>query len=453
MSERYELCVIGAGTAGFMAAETARADGRRFVVISGPGDLGGTCILRGCMPAKTLLSSTEVLHEVEKAPEFGIQARGVHVDVPAIIARKRELVDYFAEDRLHELENFPLVRGCARFVAHDALEVAGRRIEADRFIIATGSQIVAPSIPGLAEAGYITSDNVLEMAGVPPSVAVLGGGPVGCEFAQYFARLGAKVTLLQNGPALLRNEDADVGEAVRAALQRDGIDVVLDAVVERCTRAGDTTVVTYTAGETAESVRVAALMLASNRLPNVGGLELAAAGVLANDAGIAVDPYLRTTNHAVLAAGDVLGRRCLVHVAAYAGKLAARNAFAETPVEADFDRFEAHAVYTQPQVAVAGLTERTCRERGLTVRVRRHPFRDIGKALVAGQPDGFVKMIAARDGRILGIAVVGDDAIDLIGEAVALIDRGATAADVASMPHLHPTMGEIFGRVAEALAA
>ncbi len=453
MEERYDICVIGAGTAGFAAAEAADAAGLRMIMISGPGDLGGTCILRGCMPAKTLLSSTERLGEVENAAAVGVDVAQTRIDVPAIINRKRELVDYFAADRLHDLERFRLVRGGARFVARDAVEVAGRRITARRFVVATGSRIAAPSIPGLPEAGYLVSDDVLDATTVPASVAVIGGGPVGCEFAQYYARLGVRVTLLQDAGHLLRNEDRDVGETVAAALRSDGVDVVLDARIEHCAKAGADTVVTYTSGESAASVHVAAVLLASGRGPNIEGLNLAAAGILEQNGRLAVDPYLRTTNPAIFAAGDIIGRRALVHVAAYTGKLAVRNAFAEHLQRADFDRFEMHAVYTQPQVAVAGLTETDCSARGMHVRVKRHPFSDVGKALVSNEPAGFIKMIAAADGRVVGVAIVGSDAIDLIGEAAALIDRGATVSDVAEMPHLHPTMGEIFGRVAEDLAA
>jgi pyruvate/2-oxoglutarate dehydrogenase complex dihydrolipoamide dehydrogenase (E3) component len=212
-------------------------------------------------------------------------------------------------------------------------------------------------------------------------------------------------------------------------------------------------VVSYTAAGLAAAARVQTVLLASGRVPNVDGLDLGRAGVLCADGKLAIDPYLRTTNPHILAAGDVLGRRCLVHVAAYTGKLALHNAFAEHPRAANFDRFETHAIYTQPQVAVAGLTERDCRARGIAVRVKHHPFSDVGKALVANEPGGFVKMIAADGGRILGVAIVGSEAIDLIGEAVALIDYGATVDEVAAMPHLHPTMGEILGRVAEDLAA
>ena len=454
MEQPYELCVIGAGTAGFAAAETARAQGRRVALVTGPGDLGGTCILRGCMPAKALLDSTERLGKIQKSEDIGVESSPLHVNVRAIVARKRELVDYFAEDRVADLETYPLLRGRARFVARDAIMIDGKRLHAERFIIATGSRLDASEMPCLTIGAYLSVDDALELSDIPASLAVLGGGPVGCEFSQYFARLGAQVTLLQDEDELLRNEDGDVGAAVRAALEHDGVTVRCGASVSACRSDGSGRRITYAMNGQSHELAVAAAMLTSGRVPNTTGLELGKAGVATNERGaIVVDATLRTDNPNVYAAGDVLGRRFLVHTAAYAGKLAACNAFAPAPVPADFDRYEAHALYTQPQVAVAGLTEKACQARGLEVSIRRHPFGDVGKAVLSRAEDGFVKMLVDLSDRIVGIALVGEDAIDLAGEAIALIDRGATANDVVEMPHLHPTMSEVFARVAEDFAA
>jgi len=452
--ERRELCVIGAGTAGFTAAEAARAAGRDVVLVTGDEELGGTCILRGCMPAKAVLAAVQMEGEVEKAHGVGVETAAVHLDLPAIIGRKRALVDYFAADRQHELEEYPLVRGDARFVAPDTIVVGDRRIVADRFVIATGATVVPPPIEGLDTVRTITSNGVLEMTTSPRSVAILGGGPIGCAFAQYFARLGARVTLFQDAPELLRADDPDVGTAVRAALERDGVEVVLDADVRRAQRDGDVAVLFADTARGAHGARADVVLLATNRRPHVDRLDLAAGGIEGDRArGIVVDAVLRSvSNPRVFAAGDVLARRSLVHTAAYGGRLAATNAFADQPVDADWDRWEAHALYTQPQVAVAGLTERQCRARGIDVRVARLSASEVGKALVSDQTEGFVKMLArADDNRIAGIAIVTDDAIDLAGEAIALIDRGATAREVAEMPHLHPTMSELLARVAEKL--
>ncbi len=450
--ERHELCVIGAGTAGFAAAETARAAGRDVVLVVGEEELGGTCILRGCMPAKTLLAATELEHEVERAHDVGVETGPTHVDLPAIVRRKRALVDYFAADRMHELETYPLVRGDARFVAPDIVVVGERRIAAERFVVATGAKTMLPRIDGLAEVPTITSSDVLEMTRAPRSIAVLGGGPIGCAFAQFFARLGTPVTLFQDAPELLRADDPDVGSAVRASLLRDGVDVVTAADVRRVFRDGDVTVIVADTPDGAHGARCETVLIATDRRPNVDGLDLAAGGIDGDHArGIVVDEVLRSrSNRRVFAAGDVLGRRNLVHTAEYGGRLAARNAFADEPVAAQWDRWESHALYTTPQVAIAGLTERVCRARGIDVRVARIPASEVGEALVASEAEGFVKMLARRDdGRVVGIALVAGDAIDLAGEAIALIDRGATAREIAEMPHLHPTMSELLARVAE----
>ncbi|HEY0614518.1 MAG TPA: NAD(P)/FAD-dependent oxidoreductase [Candidatus Elarobacter sp.] len=452
--ERHELCVIGAGTAGFAAAEEARSAGRDVVLVTGSEELGGTCILRGCMPAKAVLAAAQYEGAVEKARDVGVRTGAMHLDLPAIIRRKRALVDYFAEDRLHELDAYPLARGDARFVAPDTIEVAERGITADRFVIATGAEVVPPAIEGLETIPVMTSTGVLEMTSAPNAVAVIGGGPIGCAFAQFFARLGTRVTLFQDAPELLRADDPDVGAAVRAALERDGVEVVVDADVRRAQRDGDVAVLFAETARGAHGARADVVLLATNRRPRVERLDLGPGGIEGDRArGIVVDATLRSvSNERVYAAGDALGRRSLVHSAAYAGRLAARNAFAAQPAEADWERWEAHALYTQPQVAVAGLTERQCRERGIGVRVATVPASEVGKALVSDETEGFVKMLVrADDRRVVGITLVLDDAIDLAGEAIALIDRGATAPEIAEMPHLHPTMSELLARVAEKL--
>ena len=342
--ERRELCVIGAGTAGFAAAEAARAAGRDVVLVTGTEELGGTCILRGCMPAKAVLAAVQVEGEVAKAHEHevGVETAPVHLDLPAIISRKRALVDYFAADRQHDLEEYPLVRGDARFVAPDAIVAGERRIVADRFVIATGATVEPPPIDGLDTVRTITSTGVLELTHTPHSVAIIGGGPIGCAFAQFFARLGARVTLFQDAPELLRADDPDVGTAIRAALERDGVEVVLDADVRRAQRDGDVAVLFADTARGAHGARADVVLLATNRRPHVDALDLAAGGIEGDRArGIVVDAVLRSvSNPRVFAAGDVLARRALVHTAQYGGRLAATNAFAAEPVEAQWDRWE-----------------------------------------------------------------------------------------------------------------
>ena len=446
-----DLCVIGAGSAGVAAAETAKALGKRVVLVTGPGPLGGTCILRGCMPAKTLLSSAERLEDVRTAANVGVRDRSpVTVDLAAVIARKRDLVAYFATDRIEEIKSFDIARGLARFVSPDAIRVDERTIEAERFVIATGSIIDATYVPCLNPEDYFTSDDALEMTVAPHRLIVIGGGPVGCEFAQYFARVGSDVTLLQEEPELLRNEDPDIGAAVREALQAEGVRVLCNAEIAGCERRGDTRQLTVEVAGVASVLEANGIMLASGRVPNVASLALDVAGVATTETGgIAVDTFLASSNPRIYAAGDALGRRCLVHTAVYAGELAARNAFAAMPKAVDFDRFEAHAIYVQPQVAIAGLTERDARKRGIDVRVRTHPFQEVGKAIVSDEAAGYVKMLVDDRDLVRGISIFGADAVELAGEAIVVIDRHTTIHELAEMPHLHPTMSEIFARTAQ----
>jgi mercuric reductase len=376
-TERHDAVVIGAGTAGFAAAEALRAAGRDFVLVTGRDELGGTCILRGCMPAKTLLAAAQYEGEIAKARVAGVETGSTHVDLPKIIRRKAALVDYFAEDRVAELETYPLVRGDARFVTPDTIAVGERRISAHRFIVATGASTALPPIDGIGAIATLTSTDVLEMTSAPARVVVLGGGPIGCSFAQFFARVGSRVTLLQDAPELLRNEDADIGTAVRAVLERDGVEVICDADARRAFRDGETSVVVAQTPDGPHEARADVVLVATNRLPLVEQLDLVAGGIEGDRArGILVDAALRSVSNAsVYAAGDVLGRRNLVHTAAYAGALAARNAFADTPVDVNWRRWEMHALYTQPQVAVIGRTERDCRAEHIDVEVTRSRWR------------------------------------------------------------------------------
>ncbi|MDQ6826560.1 MAG: FAD-dependent oxidoreductase, partial [Candidatus Eremiobacteraeota bacterium] len=211
----FDFCVLGAGSAGFNAAVYARELGKDVAIAEGSGDLAGLCILRGCMPAKTILRSAEVAHLVEGAPQFGVEAKEVSIDARAIVRRKRQVIRQFADERIEEIQSFPVFRGEPKFTGPNELSVGDDVIRAAYFLVSTGSIIEPPPIAGLSETGYITSDDALEATRLPKSVIVIGGGPVGCEFAQYFVRLGAEVTLLQDGPELLRKEDVDVGAAVR----------------------------------------------------------------------------------------------------------------------------------------------------------------------------------------------------------------------------------------------
>jgi pyruvate/2-oxoglutarate dehydrogenase complex dihydrolipoamide dehydrogenase (E3) component len=448
----YDFCVIGAGSAGYAAATIARTLGKSVVIAESTAPLAGLCILRGCMPSKTLLRSAEVAHLVAQAPQFGIEPGVARVDVPAVMARKRRIIKEFADYRIEGIEEFPILRGAVAFTGPDGLIVGRTPLRAEKYLVATGSVINVPEIPGLAEAGYVTSDDVLELDSLPESVVVLGGGLVACELAQYLARLGVKVTMLQRSLSLLSGEDPDVGFALQRALVDEGLEIRTGVTLLGASKEHGRKRVHFESDGTAGTAEGDEIFVALGRRANVEGLELAAAGIEFDHRGIHVDPFLRTSNPDVYAAGDVIKDSTqLVHVAVNEGQTAARNALAGERRTIDYGLQGARAVFTDPQVAIAGLTERECKERAISFSVARSPFDDLGKAIAIGATNGFVKILAAPDGAILGVAIVGAEASDLIHESIALLYFKANVRDVMAMPHLHPTLAEILTYPAEEL--
>jgi pyruvate/2-oxoglutarate dehydrogenase complex dihydrolipoamide dehydrogenase (E3) component len=448
----YDFCVIGAGSAGYAAATIARTLGKRVVIAESTAPLAGLCILRGCMPSKTLLRSAEVAHLVAEAPQFGIEAGVARVNVPAVMARKRRIIKEFSDYRIADIDRFPMFRGAVAFTGPDTLLVGRTTLRAEKYLIATGSVINIPEIPGLSDTGYVTSDEILEMDSLPESVVVLGGGLVSCELAQYLARLGVKVTMLQRSLSLLSGEDPDVGFELQRALVDEGLEIRTGVKLLSASKEHGRKRVHFESDGTAGTAEGDEIFVALGRRANVDGLELAAAGIEHDRRGIHVDPFLRTTNPDVYAAGDVIKDSTqLVHVAVNEGQTAARNALSGTHLKVDYALHGARAVFTDPQVAVAGLTERECKQRAIPYTVARFPFDDLGKAIAIGATKGFVKMLAAPDGTILGVAIVGAEASDLIHESIALLYFKANVRDVMAMPHLHPTLAEILTYPAEEL--
>lgn len=450
--QEFDFCVVGTGSAGYSAAVTARDLRKSVAVVDGIGPLAGLCILRGCMPSKTLLRSAEIAHLVRHAPDLGIESGPPTVNFANVMARKRRIIKEFADDRVLGIEKFPLFRGDAKFLSPAELQVGSARIRARKYLVATGSIINIPDIPGLAESGYITSDDVLELDALPSSVVVLGGGPTACELGQYLARLGVETTLVQRSKSLLSREDLDIGACLQKYMEEDGIRVITGATVRSVERVGGGKRVNLEGSGRADDVIGEEVFVALGRRANIDGLALEAAGINHDRHGIKTDEYLQTSNPDVYAAGDVLHESDqLVHVAVYEGQTAARNAFSVHRIPADYSLQSARAVFTDPQVAVAGLTEKECKERRIRCSVASFPFDDLGKAISTNLTQGFIKMLAGAGGSMLGVAIVGAEASDLIHEAIALLYFKANVRDVMMMPHLHPTLAEIMTYPAEEL--
>jgi pyruvate/2-oxoglutarate dehydrogenase complex dihydrolipoamide dehydrogenase (E3) component len=462
----FDFAIIGGGSAGYAAARTAAGLGLKTVVIEGGDEVGGLCILRGCMPSKTLIESANRMLTLRRAKEFGLRASGLEVHADEIITRKRQLIGEFADYRRQQLETgkFEFIRGRARFVDPHTVEVtwpgvSTSTLHAHCFLIATGSVVQTPPVPGLAECDALTSDDILELESLPTSLVVLGAGPVALEAAHYFAALGVAVTVIQRGPQLLTGMDADVAGALEEALRARGISIFTGTKITSITRDGACKRVTFEHEGATRAVECAEILNALGRRPNVSGLDLEAAHVALTDGRVGANAHQQTSAPHIFAAGDCCGPHEIVHIAIQQGELAARNATrvlsGEPPaaMESVDYRLKLFVTFTEPEVAMVGLTEGEARARGIDFRAASYPFNDHGKSLVMGETDGFVKLIAdAHSGELLGGAVVGPHASDLIHEIVAAMHFRATATQLAAIPHYHPTLSEIWTYPAEDLA-
>jgi pyruvate/2-oxoglutarate dehydrogenase complex dihydrolipoamide dehydrogenase (E3) component len=459
-----DFAVIGGGSAGFAAARTAHALGLRTAVIDGAEELGGLCILRGCMPSKSLIESADRALTVRRGSEFGLASALSGVNTRAIRDRKRALIAEFAGYREEQLTGgrFELVRGAARFDDAHTLVVSStdgveRRVRFKACLIATGSTIFVPEVPGLAGTGFWTSDTALDAAEVPASFVVLGGGAIALELAHFFEGIGRRVTVIQRSPHLLTGMDVDVADEVRSAFVRRGIEVHCGTRLTRVARDGTGTRVEFESPSGPMSAAADEILVALGRRPALAGLHLDRAGLAPDADRLDVRPTQQTARPHIFAAGDASGPFEIVHLAVQQGEIAARNAArvirGEDPSESMDYRLKLFGVFTHPQAAQVGLTESEARREGREVRVATHRFDDHGKSMVMGETDGFVKLIAdPATGRLLGGSAVGPEAVELIHPVVVALHFRATAAEFLKIPFYHPTLSEIWTYPAETLA-
>jgi pyruvate/2-oxoglutarate dehydrogenase complex dihydrolipoamide dehydrogenase (E3) component len=452
----FDAVVIGGGSAGYAAARTLAAGGARTAVLEGGREVGGLCILRGCMPTKALLHAADLRQAIRQAADWGITTGEVAVDVARLFAKKDELIADFAGYRRQQLEHgkFEFIRTDGRFVDAHTLSLAdGRKLSAAHFVIATGSTVAPPPVPGLVEVGYLTSDDALRLTELPKSLIVLGGGAVAVEFAQFFRRFGTEVTLIQRGPHLLRDADEDVACELEKALRREGVEIYTDTRLLSAEAADGRRRIRFEHAGQEIAVEAEQIFHGLGRVPNTAGLNLPAAGVATQDARIIADLRQQTSVPHIYAAGDCCGPHEIVHIAIQQAELAARNILRPTtPAEMDY-RLLTTVVFTDPAVAQSGLTEQDAQKRGRAFIAASYPFNDHGKSIILGAREGFVKLLAdPRTGELLGGACVGPQGGELIHEITAALAKRMTAAELAAMPHYHPTLAEIWTYPAEELA-
>jgi dihydrolipoamide dehydrogenase len=452
----FDVAIIGGGSGGYAAARTATAAGLKTAVIEGGREVGGLCILRGCMPTKALLYAAEVKHLAEHAETWGVRAGKVSFDFAKVMARKNAQIKDFADFRAQQLNGgkFKFIRANAKFVdAHTVALSDGKKLTAKHFVIATGSSVAPSPQPQLEEVGYWTSDDAVALKKLPKSLIVLGGGAIGCEFVQFFARFGVKVTLVQRSEHILKDLDVEVGAEIEKVFQREGIQVFTGTKLTGAKRQGKLKTVSFEQNGKVLSVSAEEILFALGRVPNTNGLDLKNAGVKTENGRIITNGRMQTSAPHIFAVGDCTGPHEIVHIAVTQGEIAGHNiAKPKSPRTMDY-RLLISVVFTDPQVATVGLTEKKAVADGIKYLTASYPFNDHGKSLIMEAKDGFVKLLAdPKTGRILGGACVGPVGGELIHEIVVAMAKRMTVREFAAVPHYHPTLAEIWTYPAEELA-
>ena len=447
----YDVVVIGAGTAGLVTAAATAGLGAQVALIE-RAKMGGDCLNTGCVPSKALISSARLAARMRRTPEWGLEPDAPRLSFEKVFARMREhrarIAPHDSRERFESL-GVEVILANARFLSPREVEAGDRRLSAKHFVIATGSRAGLPPIEGLAQVPHFTNETIFDdLTRQPARLAILGGGPIGCELGQVFARLGTRVTILQRADRILEREDRDASDVVRRALQADGVRIATGADVRRVSRAGEG-VRLEVAGT--EAVDADTLLVAAGRAPNVEGLGLERAGVAHTDKGVTVDAHLRTTQRHIYAAGDVAGLGQFTHLADHHARTIARNILVPWP-KTRADRAPLPwCTYTDPELARVGLSEEQAREDGVAVDVFRAQMSDLDRAIVESEEAGFAKILTAKGkDRILGATIVGERAGDILQEVVLAMQAGVGLSAISATIHAYPTFAEIVRKAADA---
>ncbi len=450
-----DVAIVGGGSAGYAAARTAAAGGLRVVLIEGEEEVGGLCILRGCMPTKSMLYAAEMMHLAGKMGRWGIGVGEVGFEFDEVMKRKDAFVEGLAEYRRGQIADgaFDFIRGEAKFADAHRVVVAGYgEVRARHFILATGSSPASSRTEGLDEVGYLTSDDAVGLKALPKSLIILGGGAVAVEFAQFFGRFGVEVTLVQRSEHVLSDVDVDAAEVVEEVFRREGIRVLTGTEVVRAEMSEGGKRICFRQDGEERWVEAEEILLAQGRVANTAGLELEKAWVDVEKGRILTNEFLQTSVSHIFAAGDCASLHKVVHLAVRQGEMAGWNVAKPEEMRKVDERLAISIVFTEPQVASVGLTEKEAEKQGVEVVVARYAFSDHGKAVLMEATDGFVKLLAdAGTGEILGGACVGPHGGELIHEIVVAMAKRMTVRELAELPHYHPTLAEIWTYPAEEL--
>lgn len=445
---RYDLVIIGGGTGGLISALIAAGAGARVALIERERT-GGDCLWTGCVPSKSLIAAAELAHRMRRADAVGLAPVEPVIDFPRVIEHVRDSIRAIqpqdSPERLRDA-GIDVIQAHGRFTAPDRIDAGGRELRWRTAIIATGSRPVIPSIPGLAAVDPLTTDTVWELRDLPTRLVVLGGGAVGCELSQAFARLGSQVTLVEIADRLLPGEEPEAAELIATRLSDEGVKVRLAHHATGLT-AGAELQVDGPSGR--EPLPFDRIVLATGRAPNTDGLGLETVGVgVARDGTVPVDARLRTANHRIFAVGDVTGLMPFTHVAAHHARVATPNALFHLPTTVS--KHLPRVTFTDPEVARVGLSEAQARERwGDKVVITRSDYATLDRAITAGEAYGFAKLIGDPHGRLVGATIAAPGAGEAIAELTAWITRSAKLNTISRTVHAYPTFAEGLARAAD----
>ncbi len=448
---RYNLVVIGAGTAGLIAANGAAGLGAKVALIE-KHLMGGDCLNVGCVPSKGLIRSARAYADVRDAGEFGVSVPdGVLVDFPRLMERMRRLragISPVDSVRRYTSLGVDVYLGSARFTGPNTIEVAGKTLNFAKAVIATGARAAAPPIPGLEEANYLTNETLFSLTELPQRLAVIGAGPIGCEMSQSFSRFGAEVYLLEKTDHILPREDREAAELVERSFNRDGVNLIKKCSISRIEHNGSEKIIHFEQDGERHSIAVDEILVGIGRAPNVEDLNLEAVGVEYDRTGVKVNEYLQTTNRRIYAAGDVSFPYKFTHAAAAMGSIVVQNALFVRSRKTSSLTIP-WCTYVDPEVAHVGLYEREAEKRGIPVDTYTQSLEHVDRAILDGEEQGFVKVVARKGTpQILGATVVARHAGEMISEITLAMKSKTGLSDLAYTIHPYPTQAESINRVA-----
>ncbi len=450
-SPEFDLVVIGGGSGGLVVAAGGSTLGAKVALVE-KNKLGGDCLWYGCVPSKTLIRSARVAHEMSHAAHWALEPADPQPQLARVMERVRDVIagiePFDSPERFRGL-GVDVVFGKGRFAAPDAFEVGGRRLTAKHFVLATGSRPAVPPIPGIDSVPYLTNETVFDLREPVKSLLIVGGGPIGCELAQAFRRLGSEVTVVDMASRILPREDADLADVVYRQHQREGIHYHFNAAITRVGGGAGAITLDIKGKDGVEATLTGThLLLAAGRRTNVENLGLEVAGVQLEKGRIVVDEHLRTTNSSIFAIGDVAGGAQFTHLAEHHAGVVLRQAIFRLWWTKPSTVLP-WATFTDPELARVGLSEDEAKAKQIDHRVYRFPFDEIDRARAEGETEGFAKILTDPGGKLLGAAIVGAHAGELIAQYVLAITHGMKAKAISGTIHTYPTLASIGRRVAD----